>query len=141
VHALKAVGVTQEAVDKVYANGITDFVDFAKKMLVLLPDNYKTIPIDFFLEYQWQISKNQSKTYPEIPKNMKGGRFLSPAINPVGKWTEHRTTDGLSYVDSHNNTHPFERNSNFMESAKGYEQTNDSAKPTLGNQAPVLTTW
>lgn len=123
VHAVKAVGVTQQAIDTILANGANNYEDWSKKVLSLLPADYQKRPIDFFLEYQWNIADDQDKTYPELPKNMKGGRFLSPALKPVGKWKEVIDADGLYYVDDNNIKHLFVRPSNFMDSNKGKQQT------------------
>lgn len=122
-HAVKAVGVTNEQIAKVLATPATSFTDWCQKVLSLVPVDYATKPVDAFLEYQWEIQEDQDKTYPELPKNMKGGAFLKPAVTPVGgTWTEVRNEEGLSYEDGAGNKHPFERNANFMEGNKGTQQ-------------------
>lgn len=122
-HALKAVGVTQEAISKVLASGATDFTDWCNKVLSLVPAGFQNKPVDAFLEYQWEIAEDQDKTYVELPKNMKGGAFLKSSVIPVGgTWTEVRNDKGLHYVDSAGNIHPFDRDIAFMESNKAIQQ-------------------
>lgn len=154
-HALKAVGVTQEMLDKVSAsldpNNITEGI---KTLCSLVPAGYETRPVDGFLEYQWNIAEEQDKTYPTLPKNMKGGRFLTASVRPVGEWTEVRDEQGLKYVDAAGNVHPFDRDKSFMEGNKGTQQTTSTASNSnfapkttteqgnaFGNAAPAPSTW
>ena len=135
-HALKAVGVTQADIDKVVATlDPTKIAEGMKTLVTLAPAQYQKQPVDFFLEYQWEIAEDQDKTYPELPKNMKGGYFLIPSVKPVGKWTEVRDEKGLHYVDDAGNVHPFERDTAYMESNKGTQQGvgNTSAGAALAN--------
>ena len=79
-----------------------------------------------FLEFQWNFGKKQDgglndKTYPTLPKNMKGGYFITPA-HP-GVWVEERGEDkSLCYKNSNGQKHPFERDANFMTGNKGTQQ-------------------
>lgn len=151
-HALKAVGVTQEMIDKVSATlDPTKITEGLQTLLSLVPADYQNKPVDAFLEYQWNIAEGQDKTYPELPKNMKGGRFLSPSVKPTGQWNEVINEDGLTYVDDAGNVHPFDRNASFMESNKAVQQfadgsgsTNQNFKPTAGNTGmggATASTW
>lgn len=132
-HAVKAVGVTGEQIAKVLATPATNFTEWCQKVLSLVPADFATKPVDGFLEYQWEIAEDQDRTYPELPKNMKGGAFLKPHVKPVGEWKEELTWttgtgddvenhEGLRYVDNGGNVHPFDRSKDFMESAKGTPQ-------------------
>ncbi len=122
-HAIKAVGVTNEQIAKVLGQGAADFTDWCNKVLSLVPAGFQNKPVDAFLEYQWEIAEDQDKTYPELPKNMKGGAFLKPAVIPVGgTWNEVRDDKGLSYEDGAGNKHPFERDIAYLESNKGTQQ-------------------
>lgn len=142
VHAIKAVGVTQAQIDNAFANPATSFTDWARKITALLPAEFQKRPVDFFLEYQWEIADGQDKTYTELPKNMKGGRFLDVAVNPVGKWTEVRDDKGLHYKDDAGNVHPFDRNTTFMESHKAIQQgVGSPSAPALNSAAPTTSTW
>jgi hypothetical protein len=149
-HAIKALGVSQEAIEKKFTQPATSYADWCKKILSLLPLDYKTIPIDIFLEYQWTFGKDSEgnendKTYLILPKNMKGGRFLCPKMNPVGKWTEVKDEEGLRYVDSANNIHIFDRSAGYMESNKAVQQDKNNAgsnSPFTPNPStPATGTW
>lgn len=125
-HYLKSVGVTEEAMRAAFANPPVSFADYAQRVCALLPIGYDKKPLDLFLEYQWNFGKKQDgslndKTYPTLPKNMKGGYFIVPA--QPGVWVEQRGEDGrLSYTNSNGQKHPFERDANFMSSNKGTQQ-------------------
>lgn len=130
-HYLKAVGVTEEAMKAAFATPPTSFADYATRICTLLPIGYDKKPLDLFLEYQWNFGKKQDgslndKTYPTLPKNMKGGYFIIPA--QPGVWIEKREDDGrLIYLNSNGQKHPFERDANFMSSNKGTQQVMGSA--------------
>src|SRR6218665_100647 len=149
VHLLKAVGVTETAISNALKNGFSDFSSWAKVVTSLAPLNYAEKPVDFFLEYQWEIQQGQNKTYLELPKNMKGGKFLCPHIEPVGgSWTEQRTWQlenpnkiakietmtGLRYIDAGQNIHPFKRDKMYMESRKAIQQNEEAAQAQPQNQ-------
>jgi hypothetical protein len=125
-HYLKALNVTEEALAAAFTLPVTSFKDYATRICSLLPVGYENKPVDLFLEYQWNFGKKQDgslhdKTYPTLPKNMKGGYFIVPA--QPGVWVEKRNEDGsLCYVNSNGAKHPFERDANFMKSNKGTQQ-------------------
>jgi len=125
-HYLKAVGVTEEAMKAAFINPVVSFADYAQRVCALLPIGYDKKPLDLFLEYQWNIGKKQDgtlndKTYPTLPKNMKGGYFIVPA--QPGVWVEERGEDkSLCYKNSNGQKHPFERDANFMTGNKGTQQ-------------------
>lgn len=133
LHLLKAVGVTEAQIRAAFATPTTSFVGFINSLVSLLPADYKSKPLDIFLEYQWEISSGQDKTFLQLPKNMKGGYFACPAQN--GTWVEQRVDGKLTYVNEVGAIHPFERDKNFMEGNKANEQTTQSANNTLANAA------
>lgn len=123
-HTLGALGVTKATINAALV-GITgsQLIEGIQKLVALVPAGFQKIPVDFFLEYQWQISEGQDRTYLTTPKNMKGGEFVVPAVKPAGKWTEVRDAEeGLSYIDDNGTKHPFTRNSGYMESNKAKQQ-------------------
>lgn len=129
-HTLKSLGVTDNAIDNsVQGLGSDQLVQGITNMMGLVPANYTEIPVDVFLEYQWNIPENQTRTFLTLPKNMKGGYFIVPAQNPVGNWKEIRTEQSLTYVDDAGNKHPFERNESFMTSNKAIEQIRGQSTP------------
>ena len=125
-HYLKSVGVTEDGLKAAFAIPVASFADYATRVCALLPIGYDKKPLDLFLEYQWNFGKKEDgslndKTYPTLPKNMKGGYFIVPA--QPGVWVETREEDGkLTYVNSNGQKHPFERDSNFMSGNKGTQQ-------------------
>lgn len=125
-HYLKSVGVTEESLRAAFATPVLSFADYAARVCSLLPIGYNNKPLDLFLEFQWNFGKKQDgglndKTYPTLPKNMKGGYFITPA-HP-GVWVEERGEDkSLCYKNSNGQKHPFERDANFMTGNKGTQQ-------------------
>lgn len=150
-HCLKAVGVTQAQIDAVIATiNPADIITGIKTLLSLVPANYTGMPVDFFVEYQWEISEGQERTYLQLPKNMKGGYFICPAQQ--GVWLEKRAQDGsLSYTNQNGQIHPFEKDKSFMEGFKANQQVEGSessnnaltqaANMQPGNGAAKAGTW
>lgn len=144
-HVVKAVGVTTEQINSAFATPVSNFIEWANKMVSLVPADYQKRPVDVFLEYQWEIAEDQDRTYPELPKNMKGGRFLCPAVKPVGKWQEVINEEGLHYKDDAGNIHPFDRDATFMGGNKGKQQgvgaSNNAASALDNATEPKKSTW
>ena len=128
-HALKAVGVTQQQLDQVASTlDPTQLIVGIKAFMQLLPADYKSKSVDVFLEYQWSIKQDQKETFLELPKNMKSGYFLIPSVVAIGKWTEVRTPEELSYVDNAGTTHPLKRGEGFLSSPRAEKQTEEGNK-------------
>lgn len=120
-HIMKAIGIDETVINNnSHANSISEWM---RKMQNLIPATFNTIPLDVFLEYQWNIKEGQTKTYPTLPTNMKGGRFVCAHMNPVGSWKPVIESDGsLHYEDNNKNVHQFMRTASFMNSNKGKQQ-------------------
>lgn len=125
---------------------ITSFEQFCKILMGLLPQDYNRVSLDLFAGYQWQLTGENNKTYLEIPKKMKYGRWLSLHINPVnadgtpGEWIENRKTNpqdndsqALTYTDGAGNIHPFVRNGWYMNSNFATQQKEEGQ---AGGYAP-----
>lgn len=141
-HALKSVGVTDAQIDAMQP---TSFVDFFQKAGALVPQGYQTKKADVFLEYQF-TPNDEGKTFLQLPRNMKGGPFLLPAIQPNGAWKEIRTEEEpLAYVDDSGAKHPFTRNENFMGSEKAIQQGVEgqaiNAAAPVGGTPAKSSTW
>lgn len=106
--------VSKDTLKQAFSVPISSFKEFCKIAEGLLPSNFREIPLDIFVQYQWQISGDNDRTYLELPKNMKQGKFLCPATSI--DWQEVRTSKSLKYVDPANpeNIHPFQRGEFFM---------------------------
>jgi len=128
-HVIKALGFSDDQV-KAAIGAPSNFTEFATKVTTLAgaQATYSAKPVDVFLEYQWKISEGQTRTFLQLPKNLKGGFFLNVGTTPTGKWNEVRDNDGMVYKDDSGVTHPFVRNSNFMGGNKANLQ--DSSNPT-----------
>lgn len=141
-HAIKSVGVTDAQIDAMQP---TSFVDFFQKASALVPQGYQTKQVDVFLEYQY-TPNDEGKTFLQLPRNMKGGPFMIPAVKPNGAWKEIRTEDEpLAYSDDSGQKHPFTRNENFMTSEKAIQQgvegqATNAAAPVTATPAKS-TTW
>lgn len=119
-HVLKAVGVSEEAIKTAALQPANSFAEYAQRMVSLVPADYTNKPLDLFLEYQMQPGKDQSITFLQMPKNMKGGYFLIPA--QPGTWTEAKDDKGgLVYKNAQGAEHPFTRDKGFLDSRKGYQ--------------------
>ena len=123
LHIVKAFGVTEDQIKKALSAGnVVDFASWAQVMCSLKGENFAAKEVDVFLEFQWAIKGEAERTFLQLPANMKGGRFLSPAIKPKGSWKPVFDEDGLVYKDDAGQTHPFDRSLNYMESNKAILQ-------------------
>ena len=142
VHAVKAVGVTQERINTaVAATSPQTFAAFCQTLISLLPMDYKQKPVDVFLQYQWQISEGQTRTFLELPKNMKQKYWVVPST-PNVEWKEIKDNTGLIYIDNNGNKHKIEKSASFLESA--FAKVQDiSAAPAgnIGNTEVAKSTW
>lgn len=150
IHAIKATGVSQQQINTALATPPANFVDWANTILALVPADYTAKPIDIFLEYQWQIADDQDRTYLQLPKNMKGGYFLSASVSgdfkEVNTWTEvnqktneEEVKNGLAYKDASDTIHPIKKSQSFMESPKAYQQIDgqdNAAQNAVNNAVP-----
>jgi len=132
VHTVKSFGTTEDQIKAaLQAGNVVDFKSWAIAMCGTKGADFATKPVDAFLEYQWTIQEGNERTYLQLPKNMKGGRFLAPGIPPVGAWEEISDGEGLRYVDAAKNEHPFTRSKNYMESNKAIQQI-EGEEPASG---------
>lgn len=113
-----AVGVKRGQIIEAI-KGKNDFASYSKAIINLLPKNYSTTPVDVFLQFQNKTSKSYDRTFLELPKNLKHGEFICPAVK--GKFSEVKTKDELFYIeDSNNSRHPFERGKRFLDMPLSY---------------------
>lgn len=134
VHILHCF-VDTSVIQKAMSVPIKSFKEYATIAASVLPKNFNEIPLDIFLQYQWQIRPGQNMTYLEIPQSMKNGKWLSPAIKPVGEWKEVRKKDpsdndqrALQYIDEAGNIHPFTRYGRYMNGALANQQKTQEAE-------------
>ena len=151
LHFLKTVGVTEERIRTAFTTPVNSFASFINGLVTLLPPNFTAVPIDVFLEYQWDIAEGQDQKFLQLPKNMKGGYFACPA--QPGTWIAERDAkEGLIYRNQNGAEHPFSRDKAFMESKKalqekaGEENVGQSALAAAagvvpGNGAAQKSTW
>lgn len=137
IHAIKALGATEDQIKMALQTGnVVDFKSWATAICNLKPAGFETMPVDFFLEYQWQPTGENTMTFLQFPKNMKGGRFLCAHIAPAGSWREETTDEGgLRYVDDNGAEHPFSRNANYMESPKANQINENEEEESEDSEA------
>jgi len=126
--------LTKEELEKGLSVEIKTFKDFCAVCMKILPKDFADRKLDIFLQWQWKISGDNTKTFLEIPSKMKYGKFIVKAEEPVGEWKEDRTDGELHYKDDANNYHTFGRNSWFMESHYATQQKEaGSAEDTMSS--------
>lgn len=138
------------------SRGFASFHEYCDVVAALLPTDFNTRPLDIFLQYQYNIGKNQNKTYLEIPKNMKNGYWLWPA--QAGNWTEKRldkftddTPDALFYYDAdvaitknakgedQYKLHPISKSGYFLNSNNAVQQVDRRARQTEADPPSSVT--
>lgn len=133
VHAVKAAGVTPEALNTTLAAAKpASFAAFVQICISLLPADYKKRPIDVFLQYQWAISDGQTRTFLELPKNMKQKYWVVPST-PGVEWKEIRDEKGIIYIDDKGNKHKIEKSASFVESNFAKQQNLTDSVSSLEN--------
>lgn len=136
VHAAKTVGVTAEALKAALsAPTVNSFNTWAEALIACLPADYPSRLVDIFLQYEYTLKSNAERTYLQLPKNMKYGRFLAPAVAATGSWKEQRTDLGLEYIDDAGAVHPFTRSKNYLEGNFGTQQVRGAE--TVAALAPL----
>lgn len=130
LHCFQEIDVIKTA----FARPIAGFKEFCQIAESILPKDFSKIPLDIFLAYQYQPSKDQTRTYLEVPKKMSYGRWLAKSqpgkrfqeIRITGPQLTKDTPHALQYVEidqngpilnpdrTYANIHPFIRNGWFM---------------------------
>lgn len=132
-----------------FSRPIKSFKEFCQIAMSILPKNYKDRVMDIFLQWQWQISKDNNRTYLDIPGSMKYGKWLCPTVAPINstEWTEKRadnptdnTREALWYEDGAGNHHPFVKNGWFMNSNFAKQQRSEAEAGTDGGAAAASET-
>lgn len=123
------------------ATSFSTYLDNLVELLNSKNPDYAEIECDLFSHYQWVIGKGTNRTWPEIPKNMKQGVFLTRHVEPVGKWhlvINEEASDsavGLYYTDDAGNRHPITRSGWFIRSAFANQQVREEEEGTDYNAA------
>ena len=76
--------------------------------------NWDKTPVDVFLQYQWQPTGENTRTFLELPKNIKQGLYIVKAQE--GNFEKDETSSGIKYVNENGEVHPLKRNKWFAES-------------------------
>lgn len=128
-HILHAF-VDSDSIKAAMSIPISSFKQFCQVAMSIPPKNYKEIPLDIFMQWEWQLRDGQEKTYLTIPSKMKYGKWLAPA--QAGIWEEHRVEnpadtvrEALYYTNAEGNKHPFVKNGWFMNSNFAKQQRAD----------------
>jgi hypothetical protein len=134
--------VDKAALQSALTTQINSFEHYCSILASLLPSDFSMKKLDVFMGYQWQIGGEAKVTYIEFPKNMKHGRWLTPAVVPVGgEWKEMKRLDAdnnaiaLKYVDSENKAHPFTRNGWYVASNFAKQQKEAPSAAGMNMQA------
>ena len=131
VHIVKALGVAEQQIKTALSVNPTTFEQWARIMTGLKPQNFDVKPVDVFLQYQYKPSEGQTKTFLELPKNMKLKYWIVPQVKPVGTWTEDKS-NGLKYIDGAGNIHPIMKDESFFKQACSAQQDTTKTASTSG---------
>lgn len=108
---------------------IASFKEFCTLVQSMLPKDFNKKPLDIFMQFQFQISPEQKRTFLQIPTKMRHGKWLVPA--QAGTWTKKLVEDpdareALTYENEKGEKHPFVRSGWFMASNFAKQQSIDS---------------
>ncbi len=105
--------VEKDDIKKAFITPIANFKQYAEICMALFPPGFESVPLDLFLQYEWQIKGDNKMTFFELPKNMKHGPWVSKAFALV---KAVNSDDGLSFVSETGEVHPISRTKWFMDS-------------------------
>lgn len=100
-----------EAASSVSISGFPQFAQIVTG-LVQRTIGWQNRPVDVFLQYQWQPTGENKRTFLEIPKNLKHGRYMVPTEGTGFKPVEG--IEDLKYVNEAGFLHTFKRSAWFM---------------------------
>lgn len=129
-HIMKAF-VDDETLKAALSSPITSFSQYITVLKSILPSNFDKIPLDLFMQYEYQIKGDNDRTWLTFPKKVSYGKFLCRHVEPVGEWKPVVDGNGLHYVDSAGNIHPFKRNKWFMDSPFANQQKEENPLENL----------
>lgn len=137
------VFVDKDVLQQALATPIASFKEFCKTLSGMLPSDYANEKLDLFGQWQWQMVGENKRTYVELPKNMKHGRWICKAEPCEGSWHEEKLPNpsqsnpiALKYVDDAGKIHPFKRNGWFMLSNFAVQQVAEQ-EGTSGGYSPT----
>lgn len=105
-----------EVLTKALSVNFPDFKTYATTLEKLMKvGKFNTVPVDVFLQYQFSVAPGKTKTYLELPKNVRQGIFITKAQE--GNFVENRTSEGIKYLNENNVEHPISRGKWFVSSS------------------------
>ncbi len=112
---------------------VSGFKMFCEICVSLLPKDYNQKLLDCFMQYQWQVSEGQNRTFLEFPKNMKHGKWLCAATTDNYREVRMPNPDdgvkrALYYVNEAGDTHPFTRTGWYMNSPFANQYVDEAAE-------------
>lgn len=130
-HIFSAI-LGQKTVDALLKS-CTTWEEKLSTLLEAVPDDVDKIPMDIFLQWQWNFPKRKDgtvydKTYLQLPSTVKAGPFICKRtkgykFKKLDSYDE-KTKDVLTYVNADGEVHPFSRNGWFMQSNWANRQEN-----------------
>lgn len=142
IYHIAHVFVDEATYKATIARPFTSFKDFITVVASMLPKNFAEIPLDCFMQYQWQPSAGKNRTYLELPRKMKTGRWLVKAQE--GTWIKNiaesitvETKEALWYTNEKGEKHPFVKNGWFMLSSFA-NQLNPSSSQNGSNSGSSI---
>jgi hypothetical protein len=114
---------------------VSDFKSFAQALerVAKVGGPIEAIDVDVFLCYQWQPKGEQTKTYLELPKNVKHGSYVCQTKGAGFEAVESST--GVKYANDEGFTHPLKRNEWFANSAFAKQTDLGGGQETMDNAA------
>ena len=134
-HIVKAMGVSEEDIKTALSVPIPNFVTWAR-IMTNLPKVVNGNKIQIFIEYEDKIQPGNDRKWLVIPRNMKGGRFITPML--PGNWSQKSFSDGGIYYENElGQTHPITKSAAYMKMNKAKPETFHKEK----DGAPIENKW
>ncbi|MDB4285874.1 hypothetical protein N9933_01070 [bacterium] len=121
LHILEALGVSEETFNRAMATPMSSYADWCKVVSSLVPSNFNQVPLDILLEYEAKPRKDNTRTWPSVPQNLRDGIWVCPhqTDGPYLEKLEPETS--LTYVNAQGKVHPLQRGPYFVKSNRAKE--------------------
>jgi hypothetical protein len=119
--------VPEESLKAALASPMSSFADYAQVLqrLVQGVPNWQKKPVDIFLEWQYTPKGDNTKSYLQLPKDVKHGAWITASKGPGYK--EEKTATHLRYVNEAGDIHPLKRGEWYVGSAFATQTVLDGA--------------
>lgn len=143
-HILTAF-VSDSIIKQALNRPFSSFKEFVQAATAVLPKDFASKSVDVFMQYQWTISSGKDRTYLELPKSMKYGKWIVASSGET--WKETRLVEpsdlvkeALYYTTEAGLKHDFVRTGWFVNSKFAKQERDETAEANDAEAAAAAST-